>query len=605
LNRVQTVTDVTLQKVLGYTYDPNGNRATFTVTDSTGMSPPLTTSYQFDSQNRLSQITDPDGDATQLVYDAAGNRKGLTFGNGVAASYGYDSAERLTSITYVAPGGSVLEGFAYQLDPAGNRRLKIFADGTFEQYAYDTDNRLTQANYPSGLEVDYTLDGVGNRQVVTERVNGSQTFTDIYSQPTAFNQISEVLHAVANGPQTTTDFSYDNNGNLVSQAATPRGGTTATTTYTFDLDNRLRQVNLPTGLIDTYEYDANGLRTRKVDSSGDTRFLLDGPSIVADYDAASGTRAGLYVQNPQRIDEIFAATISLSGTPTKVYPLTDALGSSYELTDSSGNDVSNFSYDAYGARTQTSGSVSLRFGFTGREQEPDSGLNYNRDRYLSTGKGSWTQPDRPGVRAVGPNLYGYVNERPLLFSDSMGFFAAAVVYANEWQAQDGRIVWGGSPSFEFSLGLSLIQKGFVPDTATPNDMSFAAVNGSWDLLFATAFFWGSVDEFVFVGHGTAGSLWLNDRDDSFDGLFLAGVVMQLDRSKLRRIIIIACGSADPVYTGADSPPGSPVAQTVANATGVTTTGVTGLYFWQIVPSLPTFQFTEITFTAAQPANQCQ
>jgi RHS repeat-associated protein len=422
LNRVQTVTDVTLQKVLGYTYDPNGNRATFTVTDSTGTSPPLTTSYQFDSQNRLNQVTDPDGAATQLVYDAAGNRKGLTFGNGVAASYGYDSAERLTSISYVAPGGSVLEGFAYQLDPAGNRRLKIFADGTFEQYAYDTDNRLTQANYPSGLEVDYTLDGVGNRQVVTERVNGSQTFTDIYSQPTAFNQISEVLHAVANGPETTTDFTYDNNGNLVSQAATPRGGTSATTTYTFDLENRLRQVNLPTGLIDTYEYDANGLRTRKVDSSGDSRFLLDGPSIVADYDTASGSQTAFYVQNPQRIDEILSSTVSVSGTPTKVYPLTDALGSIYELTDPNGNAVSNFSFDAYGARMQTSGTLALRYGFTGREHEFDSAVGYYRDRFLAFATGTWTQADRL-LMVDGPNLYGYGLQNPALNTDPNGQFA--------------------------------------------------------------------------------------------------------------------------------------------------------------------------------------
>jgi RHS repeat-associated protein len=128
----------------------------------------------------------------------------------------------------------------------------------------------------------------------------------------------------------------------------------------------------------------------------------------------------VYVQNPQRIDEIFAATVTVNGTPTKVFPMTDALGSVYGLGDQSGALASSFSFDVYGARTQTSGTTALRFGFTGREHEADSGLGYNRNRFLSFATGAWTQPDRLGFGGGDTNLFAYVKDRPTAITDPSG-----------------------------------------------------------------------------------------------------------------------------------------------------------------------------------------
>jgi RHS repeat-associated protein len=181
-------------------------------------------------------------------------------------------------------------------------------------------------------------------------------------------------------------------------------------------------VGLPGGIVDSFEYDANGLRTKKVDGTGTTRYLLDGPSVVAEYDE-NGARKGFYVNNPQRIDEVFSATVLFNGQPTKVYPLTDALGSDYALVDRNGTVVQTNSYDVYGARTSTGTGPQLAMGFTGREHD-ESRLNYHRDRYLMPGVGRWTQADRLGIDADGPNLYRYAEGNPTRATDPSGALAS-------------------------------------------------------------------------------------------------------------------------------------------------------------------------------------
>src|SRR5262249_3681433 len=140
----------------------------------------------------------------------------------------------------------------------------------------------------------------------------------------------------------TTDFAYDDNGNLLSETTS-----TQVKQYSWDLDNRLRQVTLP-NLLNTFAYDANGLRIQKTDSTGTTKYVLDGLSVLEELDGNSATRTS-YLTNPQVIDEIE----SFQQSGVTYYPLSDALGSIYAVTSSSGSLVATYSYDVYGARTQT------------------------------------------------------------------------------------------------------------------------------------------------------------------------------------------------------------------------------------------------------------
>lgn len=232
--------------------------------------------------------------------------------------------------------------------------------------------------------------------------------TDLASDPhNAFNQLTSSTRSGGGLPSLVTAYVYDNNGNLTSETAG-----SAATTYTWDADNRLRQVT-QLSLLSSYEYDANGLRTKKVEVGVETRFLLDGQSVLAELDSANAATRR-YLHNPEAIDDILEFT---EGGAT-YFPLTDALGSVVAITDSVGAVVRRNTYEVYGAGTSTGTGPQWAFGFTGREHD-GSGLNYNRDRFYMARTGNWLQADRAGM-IDGPSRYEYARGLPTMATDPSG-----------------------------------------------------------------------------------------------------------------------------------------------------------------------------------------
>ena len=166
-------------------------------------------------------------------------------------------------------------------------------------------------------------------------------------------------------------------------------------------------------LLSSYEYDPKGLRTKKVEGGIETRFLLDGGSVLSEFGGAN-TATRRYLQNPEAIDDILGVTEGGAA----YFPLTDALGSVVAITDSAGAVVKRNNYEVYGARSTTGSGPDWAFGFTGREQDA-SGWRYHRDRYASAATGVWSQADRAGF-VDGPSRYGYVKSKPTTFLDPRG-----------------------------------------------------------------------------------------------------------------------------------------------------------------------------------------
>jgi hypothetical protein len=102
--------------------------------------------------------------------------------------------------------------------------------------------------------------------------------------------------------------------------------------------------------------------------------------VVAEYDG-SGNQSEFHVNNPQRIDEQFALTQTVSGAATKMWPIADALGSIYAWVGRAGNIRDSYSYDVYGTRSQLTGSDNIAWGFTGGEHDPGAGFIHLGHRY--------------------------------------------------------------------------------------------------------------------------------------------------------------------------------------------------------------------------------
>jgi RHS repeat-associated protein len=119
------------------------------------------------------------------------------------------------------------------------------------------------------------------------------------------------------------------------------------------------------------------------------------------------------------------------------YYLTDHLGSTVGLTDAGGNLIDQMAYYSFGKSLVAGGgglevvddgegdfdvgpgTWRMRYTYTGRERDPDTGLYYYRARWYDPQVGRFISEDPIGLEG-GPNLYGYVENDPLNAVDPEG-----------------------------------------------------------------------------------------------------------------------------------------------------------------------------------------
>ncbi len=175
----------------------------------------------------------------------------------------------------------------------------------------------------------------------------------------------------------------------------------------------------------TATYDTANLRSSLKEGATERLVLLDGVEEHAEYDAANvNTRLARYDHDPSRVDALLSQTVD----GTKVYFVTDALGSVYAAVQEDGTVAHKASYDAYGAKTET-GATSTPWGYTGRRHDAGTGLQYSRARYYEPTTGRFLAKDRaprsPGFSAP----YGYGEGIPTMLRDPSGHFSIATYTA--------------------------------------------------------------------------------------------------------------------------------------------------------------------------------
>lgn len=121
----------------------------------------------------------------------------------------------------------------------------------------------------------------------------------------------------------------------------------------------------------------------------------------------------MYYTHGPRLDEVLT-----SQTPSQTYYYhSGALGSVVSVTDALGTIQSSQRFDAWGNSIDSAGEAQ-HFGYTGREPD-ETGLTYYRARYYASELGRFTQMDPIGL-AGGVNLYAYVSNKPIIFTDPFG-----------------------------------------------------------------------------------------------------------------------------------------------------------------------------------------
>lgn len=190
-----------------------------------------------------------------------------------------------------------------------------------------------------------------------------------------------------------------------------------TAVVTSDSDGNVIQRN-------EYTYDVNNQRIAKsVDADGDgageaviERYVLKGGEIALVFDG-EGNQTERYFHGVG-IDEVLAVE---KINDEVLWALTDHQGTVRVLLDNTGAVVNQISYDAFGNVTvQTNAGKSFRFTYTGCEYDPETGNYYYRARYYDSASGSFLTTDPVGFNAGDSNLYRYVANSPLNYTDSSG-----------------------------------------------------------------------------------------------------------------------------------------------------------------------------------------
>lgn len=383
--RLSTVSDPFYYGV-SYNYDAAGNRTKLSLNYSTYAS------YTYDAVNRLTNLKDSANQSFPHSYDAANRLTSRGAPNGVTSSYAYDGLDRLTALTHAA-GATTLIGNQYQYNDANNISSWTNASGT-HAYGYDQVDRLTSATNSAAPSENYAYDGVGNR--TASHLSASYSY-----QP--FNKLASTA---------TGTYSYDANGHVLT-----RTDSLGTTTLSWNEENQLTQVALPTGLTVNYKYDGLGRRIQRTTSAGaNERYIYDGNDVLLDLNA-DWSVATTYLNAPG-IDNHLRQTNSATGVS---YFLTDHLGSTAALTDATGNIVEQIAYDSFGNST---GSARTRYGYTGRERDPDTGLMYYRARWYDPQVGRFISEDSVEFTG-GQNWYAFVSDNPINFTDPFGLWETA------------------------------------------------------------------------------------------------------------------------------------------------------------------------------------
>jgi len=164
-----------------------------------------------------------------------------------------------------------------------------------------------------------------------------------------------------------------------------------------------------------YKHDVYGRRSEKKVDGFSTRYLYDGPQVIAECDG-NNNLLRKYIYGPG-IDQP-VCMIEQAESETYYYHY-DALGSVVALSDSSGDTVQTYEYSIFGQVAAEDVDHPNPYMFAGRRFDIEIGLYYNRARYYNPFTGRFLQADPKGYEA-GMNLYSYCYNNPVVLQDPSG-----------------------------------------------------------------------------------------------------------------------------------------------------------------------------------------
>jgi RHS repeat-associated protein len=382
--------------------------------------------YEYDDEMRVSSVQENENDIVSYTYDANGNKKSETLGNGVISTYTYNKANRITKIEN-KKGNSNISVYEYSYYLDGSDACKVRNEnGIIEttEYEYDGLKRLTEESVKVGKSTDtyaYEYDDYGNRSKMT--ATGSENYVTEYSYNNAQGKYTALLQKetktveddnalkLQNNVKQTV-YTYDANGNQITKTT---DGKTETNTY----DGLNQLIGFTDGeTTASYTYSISGLRDSKTVNGVTTTHIWSGSQIVVDYTAH------------------YTSTVYIRGTSLAAafdwdegskgdnrFYIQNAHGDVVNLTNADGEVTKKYTYDAFGVEKDIVDSDTNAFRYCGEYYDAETGTIYLRARYYNPSTGRFISRDSVTGDINDPlslNLYTYCHNNPLLNFDPSG-----------------------------------------------------------------------------------------------------------------------------------------------------------------------------------------
>ena len=416
-----------------YTYDSHNNL--LTASDATGI-----TTFTYDSADRMTSVSYPNGESLTFTYDAGGRRTSMVDQSGYTVNYSYTPAGDLSQLA----DGNNQPIVTYHYDAARRLQEQDNANGTFTTYSYDADGNLLKViNQAPGGAINSEFDATYNllNQMVSKTTpDGSWTYTYdadgqligavyastnpsisnqnlAYNYDPAGNRTSTIINGITTNYTVNamneyasiggTAQQYDADGNLIFDG---------TNTYTYNQLDELTGVSNAQGATQ-YVYNALGQRVSTT-SGGQTTQYLNDPiglgNVVGTYNG-TGSLVAHFNYGLSLVSQLTA------GGSTYFYDF-DTTGSTAGLSDSTGSYVNSYRYLPFGQGQSASSGVANPFQYVGAlgVQTDTATLLFMRARYFTPSSGRFTSSDPSQLLSGDTNFYRYTGNQPVQFVDPSG-----------------------------------------------------------------------------------------------------------------------------------------------------------------------------------------
>ncbi len=420
-------------QIIGFSFDNDGRRAGKTFS---GVS---AASYTYDAAGNMLSMTDPSG-TTTYTYNSRGKVASITWPNSTQVQFNYTSTGQIATLTY--PDGMVLT-YSHEARNRSKIPASLRMGASFEIEGSEPSRRITGMNWDS-RQLDLTYDN-GSRLSSITRPNGTSTLLSMDNN----DRLSGIDHRQGVTSFLTLGYGFDNADHTISSTTTgtiyPVSSLTTTGAYnssnqittwaddacTYDADGNLTGK----GTIFTASYNAENQPTT-ITVNGITRTYLYNANGLRVQKTENGVETNYHYDHKNRLlfESNDTGTVTVCYLYNKNTPMAFGLagsgfhyyhysrmGNTVAISDDVGAISTTYSYLPYGQYSMEGDELNNPFTYVGAHGVMDAGddLFYMKNRFYDADSRHFLQRDPIGFKG-GVNLYLYTSANPVDYIDPQG-----------------------------------------------------------------------------------------------------------------------------------------------------------------------------------------